>query len=507
MDGCTAFLTHFDLFGNSFTPTVSNSTKRNTNVGGFFGIIYILFCLFLSIISLTNLISRDNPNVVFYTNNTATSEAPFRMLFGFRYYINAYPVPGRTEETKIKDLTFLSNFTNIDRLLTSELAYGYFNNEISVPIIDCKSYVFADKLEDTDNQLFQNSKCVDTNSVNITLLQNVTFSSQKNLKLNIYECVNSSAYNNCLSESDQNYYFSNYEIMPFFIYSEYRFKPQSFKDPFNYFLTFFYTKIINSHDLTPTYFLELERVRLDTDEGYFMEDISSNYTTVLNFKHYLVGSVIKEYNKDGIFRKKLVQLIFSVSKNYNTITRTYIKIMEVVANVTGTSGLVAFIFQFILQNVYDSMTKELIIHQIFKLNEEIINENENKNPDRKSFLSKVLKDVRESPKDNINSNKNNNSDIISNKEDQQNNTENDKVTIKNKLLQEEEIEYIAIQGKRLNSKENLDNIKEANVVRNVSNKVGSNLNYTEKGEINDNNNEQASSNRGFRDKIFYEFYR
>jgi len=56
-----SFIKAFDIFGSSFTPTIGNSSKQQTTLGGFFGLFYFGFGLYVFYTFGNVLIFFDTP--------------------------------------------------------------------------------------------------------------------------------------------------------------------------------------------------------------------------------------------------------------------------------------------------------------------------------------------------------------------------------------------------------------------------------------------------------------
>ncbi len=77
-------LKFFEIFGNSFSPTVSNSSQITTGVGGIFWILYCSLYIYASYNFSVDLINIDNPNIINKVEINNAIKMSLDMPFGVR---------------------------------------------------------------------------------------------------------------------------------------------------------------------------------------------------------------------------------------------------------------------------------------------------------------------------------------------------------------------------------------------------------------------------------------
>ncbi len=371
-------LESFDFWGNSFTLTVGNSSKQNTLLGSIFGIGYIIVCLFFSWRFGNDLFYRKSPNLLSHIDVDGETKFDFLLSFGYSYYVTNLFNPNRTIDIDVrkKDHEFLKLKKNMERILTVQSAYldGGFAKEIGMkecndPKLHLNFGGEHGQLKGLDMSLLTQSTCLDSHSFAMFLYKRNGDKRAKTIEVSVYECANSTEndISNCLSKEKINYYLQNYELRPFYIFAGLIFEPHNYTTPFMFYLETFYSKLIPNSRVT--HYLDVQQVRLTTDAGWIVFDNDTRLSQRIEKQSYLVGGNNYQKGIDRVERRIVNQVVFTASKNTLNYRRAYTRVQDIIANVGAVVGIVAFFLQMFLQNIYDSMTREYLIHQIFHIDE------------------------------------------------------------------------------------------------------------------------------------------
>jgi len=373
------FIKVFDIFGTSFSPTIGNSSKQQTTIGGIFGLLFFGFGVYIVYIFGSVLIYFDIPYQTEQIHVDSNNNFNLSMTIGYSYTFSPIKNDMRSDEQTAKDLAFLNNFNNLDRFISNINMYVNASNEhLPVPVKNCSYEQFGDNLDDVDKSWVDKSLCFDTHNSTLNTYNKIEDPRARFPAVTFQSCENNTKFrkyaNDCISTEQQNYYLTNYEIRTYFIYSGLAYNLSNPYNPLSLYLDIFYSKfIINPQaDITKVAnFVELNRFIVNTDIGYFTNNTLQSEGQQINSISYLVGgSPYARGYIDNYWRKVYTEVIFYCSKSNIVMNRSYPKVQDVIANAGGILGLIAFLVQNFLQVIYDSKAKELIIHQIFYLDYE-----------------------------------------------------------------------------------------------------------------------------------------
>jgi len=254
----------------------------------------------------------------------------------------------------------------------------------SIPFIDCNISDFEVRPQEYQKEMFRNLSCLDFTSKTLNLFKKFGVPSVRSIELSFFICKNSTTIDNCFSYKDQDYYLSRYDYRFIYYFPGYNFKPRVLgKGAFEYFLDFFYTNVLAYPYFYPTtHYLNIQKVKLYTDVGILYDELESQESQRVKSNYYSVGGSPYEQDPiDKILKRKINQLIINVDTTTKIITRSYPKIYEVITKVIGVSIVVGYCIQIFLQKIYDSTTQELILHQLFDITEDTVNDIDNENVD------------------------------------------------------------------------------------------------------------------------------
>jgi len=367
----------FDIFGNSFSPTVSYQSKTNTVFGGIFGIIYIAISLFLIYQVGRSMIDKVDPTIVEEDIIDKDTEVNFTLPITFSIWVNKRYVKGvnfNPEETD-KEIEFIKN--NLQRLITYKAGYTNMTLTKAIPFKTCNIYDFHDDPTPYEIDIINKLQCLDLSNATVSLYHSFGVPTVRSLELSLWMCENTTDYNNCFSYEEQDHYLRTFDFRYLYYFAGYDYKPRIYGNKvFRKFLDLFYSKLIYIPNFFPaTHYLKIQNVKLYTDVGVFGEELEYLSSQRISGVTYLVGGDPYETDAgDLVYRRKMNQLVIFVDKSTKKITRKYPKIHEIIANVAGIVSILGFCMQFFLQKIYDSKTYEIILHQLFDINEDLIDE-------------------------------------------------------------------------------------------------------------------------------------
>jgi len=388
------FLHFFDFFGNQFTPSVNYYTRQTSVFGGVLGIMYIGIIATLTYYFSYDIFYHDSPSLV--NKVIIDNENSLNVTMGFGWYtlVIAKGQYGLSADQVNKDKTFLN--TNIDRLIQYIPTYHTDTEASYVALKKCNESDFYQSYEKRDPFFFDNflgtMTCIDKSARNLTLYKRSRYPGAKYVDINVYICENATYFNDCLSTNDIDYYFKYYEFRPVYMYNAIQMNISNYLDPMSQYIEFFFSKTIYPETIPVTHYLEIQNKVLSTNMGYFSQEYKDVILNTVSTNRYLVGGPYLDNGKvDGVYRRKINNVVFYIDKSTQQTLRNYPYVQDIVANVVGFLGLILSLLQLFIQRLYDSMTLELIIHQLFDVDESVIDEHNLSSVDNiESINKKVL---------------------------------------------------------------------------------------------------------------------
>ena len=368
-----------DFFGSTFTPTIGNSSKQKTTLGGVLAILYFGFSLYIFYSFGKVLIYFDTP---FQTQEIQVdSENKFNLSLAIGLYCAFHPLinPLRSAAQEAKYLAFLNDNVARERFTYNINLYRdkETGEETIIPTRNCTSYDFGGNLNSADQGWVNKSICFDTEKLSMLMYKKVGDPRTKYPYVSFQSCENNTKFrkyaNDCLSYEDQDYYLKNYEIRTYILYSGASYNISNPTNALSKYLDNFYSKFVvysGAQHLKMVNFIDVRQIFVRTDIGYFTNSIIEEKLQEFEKINYAVGGYTVGQYYDNTNRKIYLEFIFYSSKNTVIMNRSYPKVQDVIANAGGVMGLVAFAIQNFLQVIYDSKAKELLIHQIFYLHDQ-----------------------------------------------------------------------------------------------------------------------------------------
>ncbi len=367
----STFIKFFDIFGNSFTPTVSRSSQSESIIGGIFGLFYIVFYFYMFWVFGKDLYYKKKPIQIkeLHTNNTRSID--LKLPLGFNVMTKNSIAMSNGSSYKFD--------VDINRIFTIDAIYKNYTNDQKnyqkQKLKMCDKKEFESNLEflsEDDEKIINSSVCLDY-SQKVILYRRYPYKDRKYIGIYFYECVNSTENNNrCLSQEEKEFYYQHFYFRVYLIHTGLKYSPGNHGHPFERHYKYHDTRLniypyfISSHN-----YVFIENNILDTDDGLFGQNFIKHEHQDVHHQSRHIGGKRYSYFK-GKVRKRFFHFSIRLSPNFIYDQRIYIKLQDVIALVTGLMSLLAIGFKYFLQKVYDSKTKELIIHQIFNIDEELI---------------------------------------------------------------------------------------------------------------------------------------
>ena len=288
-----SFIKFFDIFGNGFTPTVGYSSKKESSLGGVFGIIFFVFGIYLIYDFGRNIINKKVPITSQAIDVDLYNSLNLTMPFAFEISAKSdfgYHVENQTKADN--ELKYLN--ANLNRLLEVSISYLADNIRNRLNMKKCNLTRFGDYIH-PDNETISSLNCTDVTDSKENIL-NLTGKSgdpsHKEIQYLIWECDNTTSNNSCFSETEMNYYFDNYKFKQTIYYPGLIFDPSNYLDPFKYYVEFQEFYLLHGK-LTIKRSLNILNFILDTDIGLFYE-----------YDEYLETQKLESYENHVLYNTK-----------------------------------------------------------------------------------------------------------------------------------------------------------------------------------------------------------
>ena len=375
-----SFFQSIDIFGRSFHPKIGSQTKASNILGPFFSIVFFAMSAYVIWIFGIDSFLNNKPEITEDNEIRIDQRINFNIPITYKVVVDdRYSDNYDINSAKYKEeKTYLQEHLN-QLLEVSALYYG--DSFIKIPFKSCNITDFdSDNKNPLIEKEFLSYNCINFDiSDEYELYRRPDDPISKYIKYSITNCVNQTNDSNlCFSKELQEYYFKRFSFSVKIMYKGFDFNPDK-KDNeglFNKYLELQLSKfLLNPEQLKVMRFFEVEYVRVVTDNGYFQENLTYNTTQRFSNVGYLIEDNIYELNPiDKKYRKVLAQLIIYASKSSKVFERQFIKVPQLLAQVTSCCMVPWLIISIFLSRINASITQELLIHQIFNIDESLIND-------------------------------------------------------------------------------------------------------------------------------------
>ncbi len=426
------FITFFDVYGSSYSPSIGGKDHEVSIPGGVAGIFFLYATIHLIVTYSENMILKNDPNIVERKVMNAT-DIRINLTLSFSYKISLQLkdnyIETMTKENRDNELKFLQK--NFERLFTPQIFH-----EVKSEVTDAQNKTRVNRdyrpieekpcntskfgpLTPREKEEIGNSKCLDIHkNSDIELYQSPADPHSKFVLINVYKCrnhVNSTGSKNCFTEKQQIDYFKRYEFNVYVRHSGLIFKPREAYKPFEHFYGLIFFRLIPSkHSIIKKFYIRKFKVVSDFNIVVNEDSHTDENQGVYKDSYYIWEDVYKKGFVDKVSRRLVLTMVLACDSKRIEISRTYPKLPDICANVMGTVGILSFMFSLLLQRVYDSITTEIMVHQLFNLTEDKIDKINKKrksgnqiggvNTDNKIELEDFNSNVRVSGNVNVNIN-------------------------------------------------------------------------------------------------------
>ncbi len=376
----------FDFFGNTFSPTVAYSEKQTSSIGGILGILYIIIGAFLAYFFGWTIIVKDKPNVT--TQSLVNYDKKSNYSLPFAINNNTYAKPTLAEFLTPDEMNKKKEFldSNIARVYDISFLFEVNINNRGIKFTKelqmekCKPRDFTQKAETSnDYRNIDDSNCFHRSQLpgeSFDLLNAGEFEYRKVI-IETNNCENSTGVKeDCLSIKDQNFYTQYFSFKYDYYYPVISFNPKNFLKPFADEVEHTSMRLlIYPQPFKLTQKISVQDVVVKTDAGIFGEVLTHKYMQSIKTIKFILSESLKEfdYAKD-VKRQKFHKIEFNLAAATIDIERQYPKLQTIISEIVGMMFIIAMMFKAFLQTIYDHQTRELLIHQIFHVNEDLINE-------------------------------------------------------------------------------------------------------------------------------------
>ena len=351
------FIKRIDCFGTFITFRVDDQIEYKSIIGGIFTLVYALFAILFITMMSVNFVGRKNINFIYskkivqkpFLNLTGID---FNFAFGAQFSKSALPAIKNSSKYFYYSLNIVeyissNNKTGKDNIIRTPIGYRrceindfpqlgehYFLNDLNYmicPIINSTTNFSVDGL--------------------------YTESYYKEISINVY--LTDYAINNF---NELEIYLTETPIEIVIFYKDSAIDYLNKENPLPSYLNFYY-KLID-HEFFKVSEISFSRIEFSSDENLLFD----NPKYFLNVIHSSVQDNIKyvKYRKDEENEKRVCEFIFHASSEITQLKRTYQKIPEFAANISGMLGFV-FLVMIVIANIIErKAVDQKLIHKMLK---------------------------------------------------------------------------------------------------------------------------------------------
>jgi hypothetical protein len=340
----TRLVKSVDIYGKSFSLTIDGSSSRTTSAGGFLTLITLgiaIVCLFLF---GQDLINKKNPRVLTSTTFPTVNSTYYNFSEeNFPIYFNFF-----------HDLT--GQFVDISEYLYINIVYMNFTRNESIPnVLDQYNQdrillnpIKCDQMPEIKERSGINKQdfyCVKYPKGNKWMMaDNILIYPVIDIQFSL--CNND--YTKCKDFEKAKKFFSKNKIIFSLAKMNAKFYPLNANQPLKDTVTFQYYAInYNFHRAEAQYMSFLE---LDDDQGILFQTsnkTSSFESSQVDYSYHLVE------DEDVPNNPVLYSVSFSINYSYKSLSRSYMKIPELIAQVSGFIEIVRIIFSIVTSKLCD----------------------------------------------------------------------------------------------------------------------------------------------------------
>ena len=348
------FLLNFDLFGKEPDLYYKGKSKKNTNLGLIFTLIYVILYLTYLIFKLVRMINRVD--VKFYDTYAYDEEIPSIYITNDNFY-GAFKVGEKMDETlyyiKVKYIRGVKN------------GEEWNNTSEDLEIEPCNIEKFGVK-----HRVFFNDESLNKSyclkNINLTLEGYSYLNHFSYINLQIFPCVNQTKDGRVCKDYNTKYNFFKENIIEFKMQDN-LLTPEIYKSPVKPF----------KKDITCPIYLKLfqkiysyiQIVRVETDEDITgINIIPKNKIEI--FTKYQDSFVIASPGSDEILKTggPVCDITLQLAANVLTQRRNYTTLLDVMGEVGGLMEFIYSIFSQILSFIVNESYEKSLVNNLFSFN-------------------------------------------------------------------------------------------------------------------------------------------
>jgi hypothetical protein len=364
------FLKNLDFYGYQIQFNLNKRDRYNSLTGSVISLLVILFILYYSIISLIELINRQNMTVM---SNSKTLENPPKINMAIRYGINLEFF--MTKENGKRDYIDINKY--FDFSLDQYSLIGMDYNITNIPLYECENY------------LCSNSSGIDY------YIQGDADSTNDAVVLIITLSLKDRYFNSSFEQLFEG------SIISFAMgYNTYGYDYENFENPITKFYeTEYYQISKNKRHISR---LKISKSEFTSDDDYFF-----NSPKTIEYLEYF----FEKYETKDTTTNEILNILISSSVKFNKTSRSYQKLPDYLAGVSGLFGLISSVCQFLLDYLNNYSASNYIVrmttkcrehHKLFYLKELITEESNRLMREFNSNDNDILSQVGENSNVNVN---------------------------------------------------------------------------------------------------------
>ncbi len=340
--------------------TFNKEDKFQNNLGGFMTILTFLMALAMILSFGKEIIVKQNPNIV---NSVQTDSQRLNYSLVLPFSVSVEEGRGGLIDDWYRYLTFNATY-RYSTLVPPDMMIENINQ---MNMTFCTSDMFSKQVRgDFDFLLVNNTWCLGYNPL-IGGYFNIDYYMYVQIELTF--CVNSTANNNnCYPKDQIDAFVKKNNKMIAIYYQNFIFKPTNYNDPYDYYIKSYYHNI--GFASCRRIDVEVMNQNITTDGGFFL-------STFYYHGEQSIDSIDTDYYvKQSPDDECLTKVNLMVSENNYIVSRSYMKIQDLLAQVGGLLGIVQMACGTIVGFAYTRRMQEHIIHNLFKIDKEEILKNE-----------------------------------------------------------------------------------------------------------------------------------
>jgi hypothetical protein len=340
----TRLVKSVDIYGKSFSLTIDGSSSRTTSAGGFLTLITIGIVIVCLLVFGQDLINKKNPRVLTSTTFPAVNSTYYNFSEeNFPIYFNFYH-------------DFTGQLVDISEYLYINIVYSnvtrndsggppsdwYHEDRIFLNQIKCDQ---MPEIKERGGIPKQDYYCVKYPKGNKWMMAD-NYITYPVIYIQFSLCNFNKT--DCKDFEKAKKFFSKNKIIFSLVKMDAKFYPLNANQPLKDAVTFNYFTINYNFHRTENHYMSF--VELDDDQGILFQtsNKTSSFESVqVDYSYHFVD------DEDVPYNPVLYEVSFSINYSYKSLSRSYMKIPELIAQVSGIIEIVRIIFSIITSKLCD----------------------------------------------------------------------------------------------------------------------------------------------------------